>query len=363
MKLSGFELYRYELPFVNPVYIHGHALNTRCGIIIHLTSDEGKEGLGETAPLPFRSEEDFETAVKQLKILHKKFFGAFLPSGIEKLTGIFGSWLDSYHLAPSVRFGFEMAVLNLIADTKHKQLNHLLSHNTSDQVNLTGLLSGTKDQVRVQVEKLFKEGFRSFKLKVGPNIPEEVEKVRMINEITAGKALLHIDANQAWTINQAVEFGNEAGLASVEYIEEPFKETQKTSDFFMKTTIPVALDESLTRLSLKEMSALQGMDILVLKPTILGGVEKIWKLINDAHRLGISTIISSSFESSIGLLALGNLASYASQHSFAGLDTLKYFKEDLLRNPLIIKNGKLDIHNRSIHMADVHKEKLTKIPS
>ena len=84
--------------------------------------------------------------------------------------------------------------------------------------------------------------------------------------------------------------------------------------------------------SMRCMSGVCGPAILILKPTILGGIEKVWQLMIHAQGLALETIMSSSYESSIGILGLANIAACAGHDYSNGLDTLKYFKEDVRQN-------------------------------
>ena len=235
-----------------------------------------------------------------------------------------------------------------------------ITHEHHDHIKISGLLIGSKDVVVRQTKKMLEEGYHLFKLKVSDNIDEEIAKVRAVNEIIGGQALLHLDANQSWDLAKAIHFGNEVGLAAVEYIEEPFKYTSLIHDFFMQTTIPVALDESLQAMSFNDIKGIDGVDFFILKPTMLGGIEKINRIVNDANRFAITTVLSSSYESGIGMLTLANLAGMTTRDRAAGLDTLKYFKGDLLKEPLSIHRGRMDIGDRMILSKDIRFDHLTK---
>lgn len=360
MKITSFDIYEYALALKEPLYIRGKAhASSRQGLILHLKSDS-HEGLGETAPLPGVSRETLDDAKKQLLSLRSSFIHQPLPEHLEKLNGKFRDWLGT-ELKPSVQFGFETAVLNLIAKSKNLPLHRLLTHSFHDHIRVHGLLRGSKSEILAQAKKLIDQGFHELKLKVGESLQEDIEKVQALNALTQDVALLHLDANQAWNLNDAVAFGNEVGLAAVDYIEEPFKNIEHIPDFFNKTTIPVALDESLLKVGLKDIRSLDGVDILILKPTLLGGIEKAYALMEETKRLGIVCLVSSCYESGIGILALANLAGCTSRDRSAGLDTLKFFKEDILKDPFKIEHGKMDISQRHLQIKDIRLDMCKKV--
>jgi len=361
MKITSFDIYQYTLALKKPLYVRGTKVDTsRQGFLIHLKS-ESSEGIGESAPLPGLSTETLKDVEKELQSLRKALVHQSLPEHLEKLNGQFASWMGETKLSPSVQFGIETAVLNLMANSRHIPLYRLLTHSFHEHIRVQGLLHGSKTEILNQAKELVTEGFHELKLKVGENLKEDIEKVKALSVLIQKTALLHLDANQAWTLNDAIHFSNEVGLVTIDYIEEPFKNIQDIPEFFMKTTIPVALDESLLKTTIEDIRPLDGVETLNLKPTPLGGIEKAHQIMEKANRLAITTLISSSYESGVGILTLANLSGCTPRDRCAGLDTLKYFQEDILKEPIKIEHGKIDISQRRIEMKDIRFDLLKKI--
>lgn len=362
MRIHSFDIYQYSLPLVKPLSVRGTVLHQRDGLIIHLKNENGIEGFGEIAPLSGYSNETFEQALAQVKRLQSALSNQSLPEKLEDLNGRFNKWLNEYKLKPSVQMGMEMAVLNLLANAKKIPVHHLVGKDFHDQVRVSALLQGSRDEVKKQAQNLLAAGYTSMKLKVGAEIEEDIARVKAVSEVVEGRALLHLDANQTWDLNKAVHLIDEIGLTTVNYIEEPFKDLTNIPEFFMKTTMPVALDESLQTTHFENFKSIDGLDILILKPTMLGGVEKTWGLIDKAKRVGLEVVISSSFESGIGILFLTNLAGCTHRESYAGVDTLKWFGEDILKEKIAVNHGKIDISQRRIGSQDVRFDLLKPIP-
>ena len=81
----------------------------------------------------------------------------------------------------------------------------------------------------------------------------------------------------------------------------------------------------------------EGVRALVLKPSVLGGFERTAELAAWAVRRGILAVLSSSFESCLGISQIAQLAAAADAGSVGvgggvqhGLATLSWFAEDLL---------------------------------
>ncbi len=346
MKIDSLRFYKYALPLHRPIEVHGLKLNKREGLVLHLKSDRDTEGFGEVAPLEGWSEESLNEAQEQVRELKASLTGREILPGVEKLDGKMNSWFEELSLRPSVQFGIEMAVLNLIASTKNTPLFQSVVHERGghrDHTRVHALLDGTVEEVARQAKKYKDDGFMDMKLKVRGSVDESADKVRAVNEVVRGEVLLHLDANQAWELEDAVRFGREIECSTVAYIEEPLKHVYQTPEFFQETLIPVALDESLMKLSFEEFKSMDGVDVLILKPTVLGGLERAWQYMQQARALGLAAVISSSFESGLGILTLANLAGCTVRDQAAGLDTLKWFQQDLLKENVLIRHGKINV--------------------
>jgi len=361
MNIAAVDIYQYALPLSQPLTIRGQAITKREGLILHLMSEKGEEGFGEIAPLTNFSRETLSESIAQLQSLKEKLMCEVIPKNLEALDGKLESWLNHFSFLPSVQFGVESAVLNLLANSKNIPLHQLISKTVNHQVRITGLLHGSHDQVTQQAKELLAQGFTKLKLKVGGNVDDAVKKVQAVNDVVYGKALLHLDANQAWNLDDAICFGNTIGSAAISYIEEPLSNLDGIPEFFEKTLIPVALDESLNHLTFDDVKSISGVETLVLKPTILGSIDKMGQVIKQAENYALNTMISSSFESSLGIWTLASLAGSLTHNHPAGLDTLKWFKEDILKASMPVNKGAIKLHDQSIRSNDINFDVLRKL--
>lgn len=362
MNISTADVYQYRLPFKRPLELSGTTLNAREGLVIHLSTEEGVDGFGEIAPLSGFSPESLEEARTQVLALSSSLCGQVLPDCFEDLDAALDEWGAGALLHPSVRFGMESALLGILAKAQNDSLGHIICADSHSPVPVSGLLSGPDDSLPAQVRALLDAGFTEMKLKVGADRDSAVRRVNIVNDLAYGKGLLHLDVNRAWDVDTAVSVGQEISCAAVSYIEEPFADVKRIPEFFDATMIPVALDESLQQLSFDEVRMISGIDILVLKPTILGGIGRTRTLMQQAEGRGLTTSVSSTFESSLGLSVLASLAGTA-VHAFAaaGLDTLKWFERDLLKEPLKTHNGTVETDRQAIGPNDVNFKYLQKI--
>lgn len=343
MKLNGFELYRYELPLTEPLHLKGVEVRRREGALLRLLGDGGTEGWGEASPLPGFSRESVEEAARQLSELgvsmrQRAFSADWVESG-----GAFAAELDELDLAPSVRFALELAAWNLGAAQRGETLRELLAPGPAAPVAVNGLLSGSTESIFAEARRMRDAGYEAVKLKVGGRaVGEDLERVRAVSEELGDRTALRLDANRAWSFEEAAEFARGIAGMRLEYVEEPLADPAGLRRLAAEYGLPVALDESLVGMQPGELAEHRYARAMVLKPTLLGGLSRTLRLAVKARDLGIVPVISSAYETGVGTLALVVLAA-ATGGAPAGLDTYRRLGADVLRPPLELAVPRLDV--------------------
>jgi L-fuconate dehydratase len=84
-----------------------------------------------------------------------------------------------------------------------------------------GWLGYSDEKVRALTQQAYAEGWRAMKMKVGGPIDDDVRRAHIIREEIGPDALLMMDANQVWDVDEAI--ANMQRLAAVQpyWIEEP----------------------------------------------------------------------------------------------------------------------------------------------
>ncbi|QXN24855.1 o-succinylbenzoate synthase [Shewanella putrefaciens] len=140
---------------------------------------------------------------------------------------------------------------------------------------------------------------------------------------------LRLDANRGFSLEQALDFAACLPLESIEYIEEPCQHPQDNQTLYRAIPLPYALDESLNDPDYQFVMH-EGLTALIIKPMLLGSIEKLQRLIDEAHSHGVRCILSSSLEASLGINDLAHLAAILTPDETPGLDTLAAFSQDLI---------------------------------
>jgi O-succinylbenzoate synthase len=336
MKLVRFDIYRYSLPFSQPLTLEGITLRHREGLLLRLTGDDGSEGWGETAPLPGFSAESPGEAASQLRRLAGSMMGREATDDWVDPYGEFGRELDRIAPALSVRFGFELAVWNLYAASSGRTLPEVVTPSPRAVVPGNGLLSGSPVEVLEAARRMRDAGYLSVKLKVGAQtVADDAALVRALAEELGTEISLRLDANRAWGYEEAAEFVRGAEEVRFDYVEEPLVDPARLPGLVREFGVPVALDESLVGMELEALEEHRYARAVVLKPTLLGGISPTLRVAERALRLGVTPVISSASESGVGTAALVALAAGIGDRPVpAGLDPYRVMAEDVLETPL-----------------------------
>jgi o-succinylbenzoate synthase len=338
MKLARFDLYRYRLPFSRPLMLKGSALLYREGFLLRLTGDDGSEGWGESAPLPGFSGEGLNEAAAQLRSLAEHMLDRDATGDWVEPEGDLSRELDRMDPAPSVQFGFELAVWNLYASYSGKALPELVMPHPRAEVPVNGLISGQVRDVLEEAQRMGDDGYRSIKLKVGVRtVAEDVGLVRALGEEIGDHVTLRFDANRAWDYGEAADFSRGTAGTCLEYVEEPLADPARLSELVREFGAPVALDESLVGIEPEELEEHRYARAVVLKPTLLGGISRTLLMAKRALRLGMTPVVSSVYESGVGTAALAALAAGIGDRAVPiGLDTYRRLAGDVLEAKLAL---------------------------
>ncbi len=84
-----------------------------------------------------------------------------------------------------------------------------------------GWLGLSDEQILDTIQKLMKQGFDSFKLKVGQDLDHDLKRIRFMNEALDDRCNLMVDANQYWGLSEAKRHLSEYQGLGLKWIEEP----------------------------------------------------------------------------------------------------------------------------------------------
>ena len=335
MRIHHYKTYTYTINLSRRIPIGEEGLSERRGHILELWDKAGHVGRGDVAPLPGFSEEDANKAMEELSFMSYALSDHVPDPALAALDGGFKELLAPHNLCPSVQFGVEAALLGLMASAQGISLARLIAPESGDTIPICGLVAGPRETAAERAAMLREKGFTAVKLKVGGEPERAAELTKAVREALGDDVALRLDANCEWEYDAALVFCKAVADLNVDYLEEPLANPFGVLQLSQASGVPMALDETLLNLYPGVLSNWEGIRAIVLKPTLLGGVERTIRFAREARELGVKPVLSASYECGVGLSILANLAAAADpEPAPAGLDTYDWLAEDILAERL-----------------------------
>jgi len=335
-------LRRYRLPLTAPLVLKGTEHEAREGVLVRLEDDEGRVGWGDVAPLPGFSPESLSEAMADVRRATEVFTGRTPGPDWTNPDGDLHRALDALDLVPSAQFGLDLAAFDLAAATMDRTLAQAMHPDPEVTVPVNALLVGSGDDVLAEAERLVAAGYRTLKLKVGrAALDDEIALVRSLRE-RCPDVTLRLDANQAWTMDEAVQFAEGIDGVGLDYLEEPLRDPADLPVLWHDTQLPIALDESLEGTATDGLQGKGWATAAVLKPTLVGGVARTLRFAVQARALGIRPVLSAMFESGMAFRVHIALAA-ATGGAPAGLDPYNRLAADVLSPRLDLDRPTIDV--------------------
>jgi o-succinylbenzoate synthase len=251
----------------------------------------------------------------------------------------------------AVSFAIETAVMDALAQHQGVPLATLLGEPRSAvPVNATIGSCEPEDAAR-EAAQAAAAGFPAVKLKVGGRpLTADVARVAAVREAIGPAVALRLDANGAWRPDEAVAILQALAPYQIDYVEQPVRPGRLAELVWVRKEggVPIAADESVTSpAQLVALLAAEAVNVVVLKPMVLGGLRRCVALAQLARTAGVRVVITSSLESGIGTAAALHLAAaLPADTPPCGLATIGLLEHDLLTAPLPLDRGVMTLPDR-----------------
>jgi L-alanine-DL-glutamate epimerase-like enolase superfamily enzyme len=292
------------------------------------------QGVGECSLIPHLSPEWNSALEEKLEEV---------CANVEEQEHYIGKGLQEF---PALRFALETALQDLYKNGS-KELFPSAFTSGAKPIPINGLIwMDQPERMEQQVEKKIADGFDCIKLKIGAREweaeKELLERIRKDHE----DIQLRVDANGAFSKDEAFERLEELKKLDVHSIEQPIGRGrwEEMAELCRDGAIPVALDEELIGVNDPDLkrSLIETVrpPYLILKPSLVGGYKGGSEWLDLAHEFGIGWWMTSALESNIGLNAIAQWCYKFKNPLHQGLGTGELFLENV-GAPLKVENGGL----------------------
>lgn len=265
----------YAIAFRAPVATGAGTWAERRGAWLRVEDEHGRVGWGEIAPLD-------------------------VPGTPESVAAAMAA-------GPCRDAALSLAQLDLEAQRIARPLAFLLADSPRKRVEVNALLfAQDATSLAGEAASAVAAGHRVLKLKVGAGKPEEdIARVQAVCERVGAGVTLRLDANGAWDVATALAVLRALEDCGIEFVEDPV--AGDAGELRRQVDVPVACDLRSLEEGWRIVRA-RGADVLVVKPTVLGPLRAVRELAVAAIESGLGVVVSSSFDTAIGVAGALHLA-------------------------------------------------------
>ncbi|MHB8242093.1 MAG: mandelate racemase/muconate lactonizing enzyme family protein [Solirubrobacteraceae bacterium] len=329
------EIARHSLKLVSPMETAYGIVNERELLGIQLMGEDGIPGYGEAAPLePYdgvsvtrveRALESYRPVLERSQDMN----GAQLIDACRQIEDL-----------PQALAALDMALWDRAGRREGKPISALLSDDSASEVPVNATITGLdRAGVAQQAASAVQAGFDCLKIKVG--VGDDAGRVAAARAGAGPKAQLRLDANGAWSVEEAIRAIDALSPAALELVEEPTHGLQGAREVRERVAVRIAIDETAGQ---PGALAAGVADAVCLKISRCGGIGALLVAATLVRSTGAEVYLSSTLDGPLGIAAaLHAAAALASRGPMphCGLATLGMFEG--IENPLPVLEGAIAV--------------------
>ena len=210
-----------------------------------------------------------------------------------------------------------------------------------NEIAINGTIPELNDKKEIEDLMRTFSGAKTFKVKVGGNLTEDVMRVARVFS-NAPKAAIRVDVNGLWSVDEALTnlYAYYEEIGPLEYVEQPCATIEELRELKRRIKIPlrIAADEVIRKATDPfKVDLTDAADIVMLKVQPLGGIRRSLEI---AQHHGLPVVVSSALESAIGIEYGLELAASISDLNFdCGLATGSLLTRDVAEHKIV--DGKI----------------------
>lgn len=340
-KIAEIEAFAIAVPLKAPVKMASVVISTADNLIVRITDHEGNVGWGEGASAPTMTGETPESMVAAAHIMIPGLIGREVDDPAE-LHEVFERLIYGNH---GTKAAFDIALHDLMGKRAGKPIYELLGGKVRNEAAVLTMVAGGDLETEIANAKAqAAKGFIAFKVKVGVNPPEhDLARARAIRDAVGPHARISADANQGYTLDNAIVFADGAAEAGLDFVEQLVMgdDLDGMAACLKASQVPLGADEgfhSMQDIALHhERSAANGGSLKTIK---LGGFRPVLDAARLMGKLGMRINLAGKVaDTSIGSAAIAHLAAVIPELDWDTSITNQYLADDVVLSPLRIVEG------------------------
>ncbi|MGB5965490.1 MAG: enolase C-terminal domain-like protein [Sulfurimonadaceae bacterium] len=230
----------------------------------------------------------------------------------------------------SAKAAVDMALYDLAALSNNSSLVAFLGANPKPLQTAVTISLKTPEEMAEDAISAFGRGFEILKIKVGGKDDLDLKRIIAIREAVPN-ALLLIDANQAWSVEESLEIIQAITPLNIELIEQPVlgSDIQGLKTITQQSSIPILADEAVFTLDdAKKVIKERAADLINIKLMKCGGISKAIEIIEYCQIKGVKCMMGSMLEGPTSIALTTQLVmAYSDAFSHIDLDSPLLYKK------------------------------------
>jgi L-alanine-DL-glutamate epimerase-like enolase superfamily enzyme len=323
-----------RLRFRAPIATAGATYADRELDVVRVTDRDGVTGLGEAAPL-----EPFDGVSLDAVRAEVEGCRELLAGGGDASPAELRAACRRACSLPHAVAALDVALWDLEARRAGRPLAALLAPEPRAEVTVNAFVDATDREGASRVAgEAAAAGFRCVKVKVGTG--DDAGRLAAVRAAVGPRVAIRIDANGAWSRDEAVAALRALAPVRIELCEEPTRGVAgiRAVRAALAGAVAVALDESA-----REPDALTagGADAVCLRVGACGGMAGVQRDAATARSLGADVYVASTFDGPVGVAAGLHVAAALRVARPCGLATLGLFED--VEDPLPPRDGTIRV--------------------
>jgi muconate cycloisomerase len=360
VKISKIEVFGLNIP-LRGSFRSAHGIKSgQNSIVVRVVANEGFAGVGNVDPDAGYSEESFSATLATIRErLAPNLLGIDplnIVATLKRMDELAQGHLDA-------QAAIEMALFDLKGKVLGVPVHSLLGGAVREEIFLNGWIGILPaDEAARQALAWLERGFRSAKIKVGGGIEQDRDRVKAVREAVGNKMALRVDANEAYTVDEAVRLGQALSRFELSLFEQPVSrhDLKGMARVRKRIDIPVMADEAiLGSETLIEVIKQEAADIVKVKVMKQGGIYRTVHMIQMAEAARLKCVIGHGFGLAINTLAEIHVAA-SCRNVLDGCEFVGPLKiqQDVVKRPLQMEGGKVRVPQDSGLGAELDEERL-----
>ncbi|MDQ7061215.1 MAG: dipeptide epimerase [Sulfurimonas sp.] len=234
-------------------------------------------------------------------------------------------------IGSSAKASLDMAIVSLQAQTKKQKLFEYLGAKETIELKTDITISYKKPHEMIESSRLaLSNGMDILKIKVADDIKHAIEVTKSISSLFPDATLI-IDANQAWNVEDSLNYIEAMKDVKIELIEQPViaQDIQGLKEITQKSHIAILADEAVfSLLDAKKVIESKSADMINIKLMKCGGLTKAVEILEYAREMNVKCMLGSMLEGPYSINAALHLAmAYPDVIAYIDLDSPLLYKE------------------------------------